>query len=113
PLIRIRAVSPLGALRRRVEPLPVSPRDPLRWGVLTALCASILILLVAQVDSIAAGVAVAAGVGITVLLLDRVARLVIGGVRRFPRGRFVYPVRQGIANLHRPGNQTRTVTVAL
>lgn len=113
PLIRIRAVSPLGALRRRVEPLPVSPRDPLRWGVLTALCASILILLVAQVDSIAAGVAVAAGVGITVLLLDRVARLVIGGVRRFPRERFVYPVRQGIANLHRPGNQTRTVTVAL
>jgi putative ABC transport system permease protein len=113
PLLRVRRVSPLGALRRRVDPVRVPGRDllgALAWAVLAA---SVLLLLSYQVDSFQAGANLTAGVGATLLLLWLVAWAIIQAMRRLPRGRLAYPVRQGLANLYRPGNQTRTVTVAL
>src|SRR5690606_21084289 len=34
-------------------------------------------------------------------------------VQRIPRAGLAYPLRQGLANLYRPGNQTATVVLAL
>jgi putative ABC transport system permease protein len=113
PLLRVRGVSPLGALRRRVDPVAVSRRDPVRGAVWVALGASVLLLLARQVESFRAGASIAAGIGATLLLLWLVASAIMIGVRRVPRGGMPYPGRQGLANLYRPGNQTRTVTVAL
>src|SRR5690606_29193175 len=73
PLLRVRAVSPLGALRRRVEPLRPPRADALRWGVWMALAASVLLLLIAQVESVAAGAGIAAGITSALLLLWMVA----------------------------------------
>ena len=113
PLLQVRGVSPLGALRRRVTPLHASRRDPARWAVWAGLGGSVLLLLIAQVDDFEVGLGLAAGVAGTLLLLWLVAWAIIHGVRRLPRAGLPYPSRQGLANLYRPGNQTRTVTVAL
>lgn len=113
PLLRVRGVSPLGALRRRVEPLHVPTRDPLRWATWGALAAGVVLLVIVQVGSVVRGGAIAAGIAVTLLLLALVAWAIVRLVRALPRGGLPYPVRQGLANLYRPGNQTRTVTVAL
>ena len=113
PLLRVRGVSPLGALRRRVEPLRTTRRDPLRWAVHGGLVLGVLLLVIGQVGSVPAGAAITAGIATALLLLAGLAWLIIRVVRVVPRAGLPYPVRQGLANLYRPGNQTATVTVAL
>ena len=113
PLLDVRRVSPLAALRRRVEPLPRGPHDYLRTGAWTALVASVLLLIVYQAQSGGVGIAIAAGIGGTLLILWLAARAAARLLRAAPRGALPYTVRQGIANLYRPGNQTVTVVLAL
>jgi putative ABC transport system permease protein len=113
PLLSVRKISPLGALRRRVEPLQVTGPDPLRWAVWGLLGASVVLLLMVQVKSVPLGIRLAAGVGVALGVLWLTAWAVVRAVRALPRDRLAYPVRQGLANLFRPGNQTRTVVVAL
>jgi putative ABC transport system permease protein len=113
PLLAVRRISPLGALRRRVEALTVPGRDPLRWAVWAVLAASVLLLLVLQVGSLAVGARLWAGTGVALGVLWLTASLFMAGVRRIRRDALGYTTRQGLANLFRPGNQTRTVVVAL
>src|SRR5690606_2811243 len=74
---------------------------------------SVLLLIVYQSQSLGVGLAMAAGIGGTLLLLWLAARAAARLLRRSPRGGLPYTVRQGIANLYRPGNQTVTVVLAL
>ncbi|CAN5833893.1 ABC transporter permease [soil metagenome] len=113
PLLETRRISPLQALRRRVEPLRAPGRDLWRWAAWAVLAASVLLLIVLQAGNLRVGASFAAGVGITLALLWLAAWAITRGVRRLsPRG-LLYPLRHGLANLHRPGNQTRVVTLAL
>jgi putative ABC transport system permease protein len=113
PLLQVRGVSPLSALRRRVEPLPLATRDPLRSVAWAVLAFSVLLLVMYQAGQVLVGLAVAAGIGGTLLVLWLAARAVTRLLRRSPRGGLPYTLRQGVANLHRPGNQTVTVALAL
>ena len=113
PLLDVRRVSPLAALRRRVEPLPRASRDFVRSGAWVALIASVLLLVVYQAQSGGVGLAIAAGIGGTLLILWLAARAAARMLRAAPRGALPYTLRQGIANLYRPGNQTVTVVLAL
>jgi putative ABC transport system permease protein len=114
PLLATRRVSPMETLRRRVatgsEPLP---RDPWTWGARLVLAASVALLVVLQAGELRVGLQFAGGIAATLLGLAAAAWLTVRGVRRLRAGGFPYPVRQGIANLYRPGNQTRTVVLAL
>ncbi len=112
PLLAIRRVSPLRALRHDVEDLGAWYRDRARWGVVASLIALAVALSIWQAPHWAAGLAFGGGVATSIavlwlfaLLLRRLAR------RYFPR-RAPYPFRQGIANLFRPHNQTIAVTLA-
>ncbi|HEV2149745.1 MAG TPA: FtsX-like permease family protein [Longimicrobiaceae bacterium] len=114
PLLAVRRISPLETLRRRVatEPEP-APSDPWTWGARALLAASVALLVVVQAGDARLGLQFAGGIAATLLGLGGVAWLTVRGVRRLRAGGFPYPVRQGIANLYRPGNQTRTVVLAL
>jgi putative ABC transport system permease protein len=113
PLLQVRSVSPLSALRRRVEPIRIAGRDPLRWAAWAVLAGSVLLLIVYQAGRLLVGINVALGIGGTLLVLWLAAHGVTWMLRRLPRTGLAFPLRQGMANLHRPGNQTVTVVLAL
>ncbi|HEX5725092.1 MAG TPA: FtsX-like permease family protein, partial [Longimicrobiaceae bacterium] len=112
PLLATRRISPLEALRRRVEAVRAR-RD--RWSagaaLLLALSVAALVAVQARDPATAAGFVV--GIGATLLALWAAAWAVARLARRARVAGLPYPVRQGIANLHRPGNQTRVVVLAL
>lgn len=112
PLLETRRISPLQALRRRVEPLPVR-RDRWRWAAWGALAGSVLLLIVLHAGSARAGLGFAVGIALTLAMLWLAAWLVMRVVRALTGGRLFYPVRHALANLYRPGNQTRVVLLAL
>lgn len=114
PLLAVRRISPLETLRRRVatEPEPAT-RDSWTWGARGLLAASVVLLVVLQAGEWRMGLQFAGGIAATLLGLGIAAWAIVRGVRRLRAGGLPYPVRQGISNLYRPGNQTRTVVLAL
>ena len=112
PLLSIRDVSPLAALRKDFEPTASVPRSQRITGYL-AIAGSILALSLWQAPRLESGLNFALGVGATTLLLWISAALLTRGVRRFFPRRARYEVRQGVANLFRPHNQTTAVTLAV
>ena len=113
PLLQTRRISPLGALRQRVEPLRPPRRDWLRWGGWSIVVGSVLALVVVQAGELRLGAAVAAGIAAALGVLWLLAWSVTRLLRRLPLRGLPYPLRQGLANLYRPGNQTLAVMLAL
>ncbi len=112
PLLRIKDVAPLRALRRDYE-MATRRRDPWRIGTYAALVASLLALTVWQAPRPVIGLAFAAAAAITAGALGLTAWALMRLTRRFFPKRARFPVRQGIANLFRPHNQTAAVTLAI
>jgi putative ABC transport system permease protein len=114
PLLATRRISPLEALRRRLDtaPLPVV-RDAWSWLARILLAVSVVGLVVMQTGSMISGIAISLGIALTLLLLWGVAVVLTWAIRAMRTAGLPYTARQGLANLHRPGNLTRTVTLAL
>jgi putative ABC transport system permease protein len=112
PLLRIRNVPPLRALRREVDEARPA-RDPWRLVVGGAIAAGVLFTCLRQSPTPAVGVGVAAAATLGTLLLAATAWALMRATRRFFPHRAPYVTRQGIANLFRPRNQTLSVTLAL
>jgi putative ABC transport system permease protein len=112
PILKLRLVSPLRALRRAVEP-PIVRRDPWRWGAWGLIALSVFGLSAAQAPSVAIGLAFALGVAVAAGVLWGAARLTTRLLKRPAPRRLPYAMRQGVANLHRPHNQTAAVVLAL
>ena len=112
PLLRIRDVSPLAALRGPVD----ARRSRARLGeaCVALLLAGTLFGVCALQLGDAGEAAVVAASTIVVLCILRLAGAGLGRVSRalLPR-RAPFPLRQGIAGLFRPGSQTGTVVVSL
>ncbi len=115
PLLALRRVSPLQAIRREMDntALPREWKDPTRLTVDALLVGSIIGIVVARIGSVRQGLYISAAIGGAVLVLWIAATLLIAAARRSTRPWWPFELRQGIANLHRPANQTRTVTLAL
>jgi putative ABC transport system permease protein len=112
PLLSIRGVSPLQALRVEYEPAQRRV-DAYRVLALVALIVVLTGLCLWQADDYRAGLgfagALAGGLFIlwlVALTLTRLTRRMVGRGTRFW-------LRQGIANLYRPHNQTVSVTLSL
>ena len=115
PLLAVRRVSPLAVLRRPYEEDTGDRpgRDPARIAAALALGATVVGLAVLQAGRVGPGLAFAAGIGTALLLLWLAAFALTRLLRRFFPSRLPYLWRQGLANLYRPANQTRTVVLAL
>ncbi len=112
PLLAVRRISPLSALRR-----PYERERPLRdrWTILALLllAASTVVLAARQTGSWRQGAIFAGAVGVALLILYGAAWLLIRGMRRWLPAGWPYVWRQGMANLHRPANQTVTLVLAI
>ena len=104
PLLGIRRISPLRAIRAGFEPTDLK-RDPLRWLVYAAITLFIVGFTAFQAGWIAA-VVFPLAVGVSVGLLALTARLLTWAVRRFFPRSWSFSARQAVANLYRPNNQT-------
>jgi putative ABC transport system permease protein len=112
PLLSVRRVPPLAALRRDFEP-ESRPRDPWRWGVVVALAASTVGLAGIQVGSGRQGAIFAGGVAVALLVLWAASWALVRAARHWLPEGVPYLWRQGLSNLHRPSNQTVTVVLAI
>ena len=115
PLLALRRVSPLQAIRRELDSaaLPREWKDPARLTVDALLVSSIVGIVVSRIGNVRQGLYISAAIGGAVLVLWIAATLLIAAARRSTRPSWPFELRQGIANLHRPANQTRAVTLAL
>lgn len=112
PLLVVRQISPLAALRRPYES-DKPPRDP--WWIMAALAlvASTVLLSVGQVGSWRQGAIFSIGLALTLLLLWGASWALIRILRRRLPAEWRYTWRQGLANLQRPANQTVTLVLAI
>jgi putative ABC transport system permease protein len=112
PILGVRRISPLSALRRAFES-DRTPHDPWRLLAALALCTSTVALARLQVGSWRQGAIFAGAVGLALLLLWLASWALVRVMRRQVPERLPYPWRQGLANLHRPANQTVTLVLAI
>lgn len=112
PLLAVRRVSPLSVLRSDLDGSS-GGRDPWRLAAALALGLSVVALAAVQAGGLLAGLAFAGGIGVALLLLWLSAWLLVRALRRRTLPRLPYLYRQGVANLHRPANQTVLVVLAL
>ncbi|MBO6577401.1 MAG: ABC transporter permease [Rhodothermales bacterium] len=113
PLLAVRGISPLRAIRAQVDPVDEGRTDGLTWLIRGIVAAGVIVFSMLQAPSPMYGfwyaVAIAAVFGALALL----ARGLIWAVQRIRSTSMPYVARQGLANLHRPNNQTLLLTLAL
>jgi putative ABC transport system permease protein len=115
PLLALRRVSPLQAIRREADAtaMPSEWRDGARLLVDGLLVGSLVSIIVVRLGNWRDGLVISAGITAAVAVLWVAATGLIAAARRSSRPSWPFTLRQGIANLHRPANQTRAVTLAL
>jgi putative ABC transport system permease protein len=115
PLLALRNVSPLQALRRDLDGLPLGSmlRDWPRVLVNLALAGSVVLLAVWRSPNLRTAFWMSAGIAAVLVVLLLSAVVLSALARRALRAGWPYVVRQGVANLYRPANQTRAVVLSL
>ena len=115
PLLALRNVSPLQTLRRDAdsEVLRMRWNDWPRMAVNVALVASVVAIGVMRAANVKQGLWISAATGAAIAILVAGAALLSWIARKTLRTRWRYEIRQGVANLYRPANQTRSVVLSL
>ncbi|HEY8795077.1 MAG TPA: FtsX-like permease family protein [Gemmatimonadaceae bacterium] len=118
PVLGVRKVAPLQVLRRDDDSTTAgfsrsAWRDPARLAASTVLASSIVAVCIARADSAIVGLWMSAGIGAAIGATWLAAWLCARLARRLAQIPWRFIVRYGIANLDRPGNQTRPVVLAL
>ena len=115
PLLALRNVSPLQTLRRDAdaEVLRMRWNDWPRVTVNVALVASVVAIGVLRAADVKQGLWISAATGGAIAVLVAGAAILSWAARKTLRTGWRYEIRQGVANLYRPANQTRSVVLSL
>ncbi len=113
PLLSVRKISPLSALRSEYDASSETRRDPLWWFALFLVVVGMSVFAIIQAPSLQFGLGYTGAILLVFLLLAGTARLVMWLLLRRPPSSVDYVVRQGVANLYRPHNQTLMMVLAL
>lgn len=112
PLLAVRRVSPLMAIRATVAESEAA-KDPWRWVVYAAILGTVAVFAMRQAPRWQVGVGFVVTLLVSFLVLGALGKGVAWAARKFTPKRAPYVVRQGIANLHRPNNRTILLLLAL
>jgi putative ABC transport system permease protein len=112
PLLAVRRVSPLAAIRASFE-TDRPHRDPLRWLAGAVLAGGVLLFAFSQTRDWRVGLGFAVAIGLAFAALAITAAILTFAARRFVPRALPFPMRQGIANLHRPNNRTLLLLLSL
>lgn len=112
PLLTVRNVAPLKALRTAYER---KPRRASLAGLLTlgAVLGSVVLLSMWQAPRWPVGLGFAIGIVLTTAILWLLALFIMRATRMLLPRRAPFALRQGVSNLFRPQNQTIAVTLAV
>lgn len=114
PIWRTSAVAPLRVLRRVTE--GARPLGSARWAGALGMGAALLsvfVLSLIETGSLRVGVGFTLAAASALLVLYVLSKLVTAVALRLGPRLPGFHLRQGVANLHRPGNQTSAVIVAV
>jgi len=106
PLLAIRQISPLQALRSSYTEPAQRSRDPLQWLVVFLLVLSIITFALLHTERWTYGLWFCLALGGAFLTLMGAAKSLVHLARAYVPQSWPYVWRQGLANLHRPRNQT-------
>lgn len=112
PLVSIRKISPLNALRASYEP-PRRERDGIKWLVYTLITLFVFGFTYMQMHNVRQALTFTASIAGALLILMAAANVLMWMVRRFFPSSWSYLWRQGLANLYRPNNQTVILIVSI
>ena len=112
PLLAIRLISPLRTLRSSFDG-DVAPRDPIKWLIYLAILGSLIGFLYSLTGDVMNSVIFTVALLIAFLLLFGVATLIMWLVSKVVPRNWNFVFRQGVSNLYRPDNQTRTLIVSI
>lgn len=112
PLLAIRRISPLAAIRASEAEKPAS-RDPWRLALGSMIGLAVIGFATWQTQSWRLGLGFAGMLAVGFALLSGLARGLAWTARRWTPRTLPYVWRQGIANLHRPNNRTVLLLLAL
>lgn len=106
PLLSIRNVSPLLALRASFDSSQKPKRDVLRWVVYALIIICMTLFAISQTANIMMGIWFTVALIAAFLVLAGVSKFIVFFCKRFFPKSWPYVWRQGLANLYRPNNQT-------
>lgn len=112
PLLRIRHVRPNMLLRESEANARTKRLDLWRWTVALVVLAGLVFLTSWQAGSLRVGAFFVLGLGLAALVLYAAAWALVLFVRRL-RGLGTFAFRQAVNSMHRPGNQTRVIVMAV
>jgi putative ABC transport system permease protein len=113
PLLGVRRVSPLAALRSSYESRATRGRDPLLWVIYLLIALGVTSFALAHTHRWQHGLGFAAGLGVAFGLLAGVAHALTLLVKKFAPPTLPYVWRQGLANLYRPNNRTVLLVLSI
>lgn len=113
PLVPLRRVTPLQALRMFAEPPRITVRDPWVLSLAAGLAVALWLAAWRHTGNAMWSIGIVAGLSAVGGALTIMAIILRGGARRAAGSVTAYPIRQGVANLYRPQNQTVIVLVTL
>ena len=112
PLLSIRRVSPLAALRVMLEPAAAN-RDPLRWLAGGLLLAALFGFGLGTERNWRMALGFAAGLAFVFATLAGTAAILMRLLRKWIQPSLPFVFRQGLAGLHRPNNRTHLLLFSL
>lgn len=113
PLLAVRRVSPLVAIRSAFAERVGAGRDPWQIAIVVFIVGAVAAFSIWQTGKVRDGLGFTVVLGVGFAILAGLAKFVAWSARRwFPR-RWPYVVRQGLANLYRPNNRTVLLLLSL
>lgn len=113
PLLAVRKVSPLVALRSAFAERVGAGPDPWRIAIGVFIVAAVALFAIWQTGRLRDGLGFTAVLGAGFGILGGLAKLVAWSARRWLPRRWPYVMRQGVANLYRPNNRTVLLLLSL
>ena len=112
PLLSIRNISPLRAIRAAYETTPRAIYFS-AWWVYVLIALFVYGFAYLQIQEGKQALQFTIGIAIALLVLTAIARLLMWMIKRFFPSSRGYIVRQALANLYRPNNQTSLLMVSI